>query len=295
MIGLGALLLPAGPASAHGGNGGSSSDYRAEITGYTNGAKGDGGFELQIVQLGNRLELHRTTAHQVVVLGYQGEPYLRLDADGVWENESSPAAYLNRDRYAEPDPTGECNPRRGAGVEAAARRRLGPLARPPRPLDVDDPAPAGAGRPGPATRHLLRQPRRPARRRHAGVGRGEAVVGSPSAPVDLARPRRRGRLRGPGAHRRPPAGRRHGSRCVAAAAALVGRGPGTGWLVAGVIAVALAVAGVVSSAAPCRAPRRRADRREPAGRRSPPAGCRSPPGRSRWRSGSSVSTCSTTR
>ena len=80
LIGFGALLLPAGPASAHGGNGGSSSDYRAEITGYTDGARGDEGFELQIVQLGSRVELRRTTAHQVVVLGYQGEPYLRLDA-----------------------------------------------------------------------------------------------------------------------------------------------------------------------------------------------------------------------
>ena len=103
LIGLGALLLPAGPASAHGGNGGSSSDYRAEITGYTTRTKGhDEGFELRIVQLGNRLELRRTTARQVMVLGYQGEPYLRVTAHGVFENRSSPAVVLNRTRV----PTG---------------------------------------------------------------------------------------------------------------------------------------------------------------------------------------------
>ena len=30
----------------------------------------------------DRLELTRTTASEIVVLGYGGEPYLRLDAEG---------------------------------------------------------------------------------------------------------------------------------------------------------------------------------------------------------------------
>jgi hypothetical protein len=111
LVGLGALLLPAGPASAHGGNGGSSSDYDVEITGYAPATTGaDTGFDLQVVQLGSRLELRRTTAREVVVLGYQGEPYLRLDADGVWENENSPAVYLNRDRYASQTPPATATP-----------------------------------------------------------------------------------------------------------------------------------------------------------------------------------------
>ena len=129
LIGFGALLLPAGPASAHGGNGGSSSDYRAEITGYTDGARGEEGFELQIVQLGSRVELRRTTAHQVVVLGYQGEPYLRLDADGVWENENSPAVYLNRDRFASQPPPATAT--RPTERRAEVGRRRGPLGGPP--------------------------------------------------------------------------------------------------------------------------------------------------------------------
>lgn len=39
--------------------------------------------------------------HEVLVLGYFSEPYLRIDADGsVWLNENSRAFYINIDRYA---------------------------------------------------------------------------------------------------------------------------------------------------------------------------------------------------
>jgi hypothetical protein len=92
---------PADPALAHGGNGGSSSDYRVEITGFT----GDhSGIELRSVEFGNRVEIRRTTAREVIVLGYSGEPYLRLDTSGVWENLNSPAHYLNLDRFASKAP-----------------------------------------------------------------------------------------------------------------------------------------------------------------------------------------------
>ena len=95
---LGAVVLaPAQPVSAHGGNGGRASDYRIEITGFD----GDpSGIEVRPVELGNRMELIRTTAREVHILGYEGEPYLRLGADGVFENTNSPAHYLNLDRFA---------------------------------------------------------------------------------------------------------------------------------------------------------------------------------------------------
>jgi hypothetical protein len=100
---IGAVLLaavifaPAQPVSAHGGNGGASSDYRIEVTGYDGNSTG---IEVRPVELGNRMELVRTTAKEVQILGYDGEPYLRLDADGVFENLNSPAHYINLDRFA---------------------------------------------------------------------------------------------------------------------------------------------------------------------------------------------------
>jgi hypothetical protein len=95
------VLAPATAASAHGGNGGATSDYRIEVTGF----EGDSaGIEVRPVELGNRMELVRTSAHEVQILGYEGEPYLRLDADGVFENVNSPAHFINLDRFARQQP-----------------------------------------------------------------------------------------------------------------------------------------------------------------------------------------------
>lgn len=72
---IGAVLLaalmfaPAQPASAHGGNGGASSDYRIEVIGYDGDSSG---IEVHPVELGNRMELVRTTAKEVQILGYDG-------------------------------------------------------------------------------------------------------------------------------------------------------------------------------------------------------------------------------
>jgi hypothetical protein len=37
----------------------------------------------------------------LVVLGYEGEPFLRIGPDGVFENRNSPATYLNAERYGD--------------------------------------------------------------------------------------------------------------------------------------------------------------------------------------------------
>jgi len=100
---IGAALLamvvfaPAQTALAHGGNGGASSDYRIEVTGYDGNHDG---VTVRPVELGNRMELVRTTADEVQILGYEGEPYIRLDSTGVFENVNSPAHYINLDRFA---------------------------------------------------------------------------------------------------------------------------------------------------------------------------------------------------
>ena len=54
------------------------------------------GITLKVVDLGTRLQLTNTTAHDVVVLGYDGEPYLRVGPRGVFQNARSPATYINR-------------------------------------------------------------------------------------------------------------------------------------------------------------------------------------------------------
>jgi hypothetical protein len=51
-----------------------------------------------VIDLGNELELRNDSGADVIVPGYQGEPYLRVGPGGVFENRRSPAAYLNRTR-----------------------------------------------------------------------------------------------------------------------------------------------------------------------------------------------------
>ena len=104
---VGISLATAAPAAAHNGNGGDSSDYEISITGYSADPTG---VELQVIELGDRVELRRTTASEVVVLGYEGEQYLRLDAEGVWQNTNSPAYYLNADRFAAEQPPASVTP-----------------------------------------------------------------------------------------------------------------------------------------------------------------------------------------
>ena len=60
----------------------------------------DGG-ELRWRVLGNDALLERRNAGdtEVVVSGYEGEPYLRVGPDGDFENVASPASILNDDRY----------------------------------------------------------------------------------------------------------------------------------------------------------------------------------------------------
>ena len=82
-----ALLAPAG-ALAHSGQTGGT-DYQSSITNVPTG------LTARVVGGDDRLEITRTTAQEVIVMGYGGEPYLRLDAAGTWENRNSPAVALN--------------------------------------------------------------------------------------------------------------------------------------------------------------------------------------------------------
>ena len=89
----GALLVPAGPALAHGGEAPDATAYRTEVTGIS---PAQPGLTVRVVEAGARLELVNDTGRTVEVLGYQGEPYLEVRADGTYENVNSPATYTNQ-------------------------------------------------------------------------------------------------------------------------------------------------------------------------------------------------------
>jgi hypothetical protein len=89
----GTLLVPAGPAAAHGGEAPDATAYRIEVSAVS---PAEPGIRVRVVEAGARLELENTTGRTVEVLGYQGEPYLEVRPDGTYENASSPATYTNR-------------------------------------------------------------------------------------------------------------------------------------------------------------------------------------------------------
>jgi hypothetical protein len=97
LLGLLATLAVAGPASAHVGGERAGSDFDGRVTGVSPHLDG---VTVRVLQFGDDLELVNRTGTEVVVPGYQDEPYLRIGPDGVWRNQRSPATYINLDRYA---------------------------------------------------------------------------------------------------------------------------------------------------------------------------------------------------
>lgn len=97
-LAVAALVAPS-IAQAHSGQTGGT-DYRSSITSVPTGVAA------RMIGGDDRIEITRTTAEEVVIMGYGGEPYLRLDAQGTWENRNSAAVALNDVRRTnEPVPT----------------------------------------------------------------------------------------------------------------------------------------------------------------------------------------------
>ncbi|MCB1005266.1 MAG: hypothetical protein KDB35_13865, partial [Acidimicrobiales bacterium] len=87
--------LLATPVAAHNVSGVGSTNYLTTLDGL---APETAGISVAVLEKGSRIEVTNTNEDDVVVLGYEGEPYLRIGPDGVFENQRSPATYLNRDR-----------------------------------------------------------------------------------------------------------------------------------------------------------------------------------------------------
>jgi hypothetical protein len=90
----GTVVGTALPASAHTVSGVGATNWVSKVMSVNPAVRG---LSVKVVELGNRLEL-RNTGSDVTVLGYNGEPYLRVGPLGVYENVNSPSTYLNRTR-----------------------------------------------------------------------------------------------------------------------------------------------------------------------------------------------------
>jgi hypothetical protein len=90
---IAALATPAS-STAHRGSAGKG--YVSTIAGLVPNVLG---VSVNVLGGDDRLRLSNYSDKNVVILGYEGEPYLRFTRSGVFENIRSPAAYLNRFRY----------------------------------------------------------------------------------------------------------------------------------------------------------------------------------------------------
>jgi hypothetical protein len=98
LAGLLAVLAVAGPANAHVGGAAAGSNFDGRVLAVTPGVDG---LSVRVLQFGDELELVNRTSEEVLVPGYDDEPYLRIGPDGVWRNANSPATYINLDRLAQ--------------------------------------------------------------------------------------------------------------------------------------------------------------------------------------------------
>jgi hypothetical protein len=89
-----ALALAPARALAHGGN----PNFRSEINSIQPPLPG--GVSIEVLDYDSYLQLKDQQGHEVVLDGYRGEPYARIEENGtVQVNEKSPATYLNDSRF----------------------------------------------------------------------------------------------------------------------------------------------------------------------------------------------------
>jgi hypothetical protein len=104
---VGAVVGSASPAYAHGVGGVSPRNYETKLLDVQPRIAG---VEVSVVDLGDRLLLRNHTDRDVVVVGYDDEPYLRVGPRGVFENTRSPATSLNRSRVPSGAPPKSADP-----------------------------------------------------------------------------------------------------------------------------------------------------------------------------------------
>jgi hypothetical protein len=96
LVAMAALVLTASPAVAH-----SRASLATNFDSRILSSPPRPGVEWRTYAGGDVIEVTNRTDRELLVLGYQGEPYLLVGPDGVFENRNSPTTYLNADRYAD--------------------------------------------------------------------------------------------------------------------------------------------------------------------------------------------------
>lgn len=84
LVALVSLVAFAAPAGAHSAAGGAD----ATKTRLLALRPAVAGIDVEVIENGSRVQVTNTADEEVVVLGYQGEPYLRVGPEGVLENHS---------------------------------------------------------------------------------------------------------------------------------------------------------------------------------------------------------------
>ena len=102
-----AVVLVAPPVGAHSLGGVEPSNYRARVLAVRPPVPG---LTVELVDAGTRLRLVNSGPRDVVVLGYQLEPWLRVGPRGVFENSRSPTLRMAGPRRADSPPPAAVDP-----------------------------------------------------------------------------------------------------------------------------------------------------------------------------------------
>jgi hypothetical protein len=101
------LALVVAPSAGAHGEGGQATGFSSTIKAISPFTPG---LEVDVLDGDDRLFLRNGTGRELIVLGYDGEPYLRFDSGSVYRNVRSPAVYLNADRYAQGEVPASADP-----------------------------------------------------------------------------------------------------------------------------------------------------------------------------------------
>ena len=92
-VAVAGMIASTAPAAAHTITGVASTNYESVLLGPTPQIPG---ISMHLRDLGRRVEVANTTRTDLVISGYDNEPFLRVGPSGVYENLRSPTVYQNR-------------------------------------------------------------------------------------------------------------------------------------------------------------------------------------------------------